>query len=240
MRRTYDSIYCDLKDDIVDGVHPFGSLLPSQSKLVEKYHVAHNTVRKAIEQLALEGYCLPIHGKGVRVIWREPDDQGRLAVDKLETFHESAERNGLVFKLNITAFEHLTADANLAAYTGFSEGTELLHVEDVHSYKDRPYTRDIRFFTAATVEELTPAQAEESVYAFLEGVKRIRVSASRRTITVEKATSTDKELLDLNDRDSVIVITSETFDANGIMFEHRQMRGHPDLLCLHAVARRQH
>ena len=51
-QRTYEKILEDLRND----VYPVNSLLPPEPKLEEIYHVSRTTVRRAIAQLADEGY----------------------------------------------------------------------------------------------------------------------------------------------------------------------------------------
>ena len=59
---------------------------------------------------------------------------------------------------------------------------------------------------------------------------------SKRAITVERATGRDRELLDLGDIDYLAVITSQTFDAQGILIECTQSRHRPDHFCFRDTA----
>ena len=48
----------------------------SENTLVKEFDCSRNTIRRAIGQLASEGYVQSIHGKGVRIIY-QPDSSSR-------------------------------------------------------------------------------------------------------------------------------------------------------------------
>lgn len=58
----------DLREKIDHGEFPPGSLLPSESALMDQYRVAHATVRRALVELRIEGLVYPQHGRGVVVL----------------------------------------------------------------------------------------------------------------------------------------------------------------------------
>ena len=70
MQVAYDAIYFDITRDIENGKYKYKDFLPSENVLIAQYSCAHNTVRKALAVLASNGYVLPIHGRGVRVIYK--------------------------------------------------------------------------------------------------------------------------------------------------------------------------
>lgn len=157
-------------------------------------------------------------------------------VGGIESFRETAARNHLAASTRVTAFETLVADEGLAKRTGHEAGSEVIYVERVRKLDGRPVILDRSWFLAKAVPGLTPDIAAGSIYDYLEGELGIEVSTSKRTITVERATARDRELLDLAGADYVAVMTSRTFDRDGIMFEFTVSRHHPDMFCFHDTA----
>ena len=121
MRSIYFEIYEDLRDRIEAGEFVYGGFIPSEAVLVEDYECSHNTLRKSLSVLRLHGYVQPIHGKGVRVIWK-PDRQARFVLGDIETFHEAAERNNIQVSTGFYSGEdlrtifHLTYHAKSIAW----------------------------------------------------------------------------------------------------------------------------
>ncbi len=233
VRSAYDRIYRDLKRDIENSTYAYGELLPSQSKLVERYQCAHNTVRKAIALLSGQGYCLPIHGKGVRVIWLPNHDDEGFALGGIETFAESAVRNGMTARTEVKCFEELVADEQLSAVTGFAVGTEILHVERIRYLNDRPLIWDNSYYLSSSVKGITVEQAEQSVYSYMENVLGLRIVTSKRTISMEKASETDRQWLDIADCTYVAKVSHSTYDSGAVLFEYAESHYHPAFFRFH-------
>lgn len=66
----------------------------------------------------------------------------------------------------------------------------------------------------------------------------MQIVTSKRLITVEHATSLDKELLDLGDYNCLAVVSGQTFNADGVMFEYTQSRHQPDYFSFYDTATR--
>ena len=73
MKARYDTIFRDIRDSIEEGAYPYQAFLPSEAELTAAFACSHNTLRRALGLLRDQGYVQPVHGKGVRVIWREPE-----------------------------------------------------------------------------------------------------------------------------------------------------------------------
>lgn len=57
----------ELKERIIKGVYPMDSLMPSEPELEKEFYVSKITIRKAVEQLAIEGYVEKQSGVGTTV-----------------------------------------------------------------------------------------------------------------------------------------------------------------------------
>lgn len=77
---------------------------------------------------------------------------------------------------------------------------------------------------------LTPEIAEDSIYDYLENTLHMTIVNSKRVVTVMKITQIDEKYLelDVNDYNCMAVITSHTYNSDGIMFEYTQSRHRPD------------
>ena len=78
------------------------------------------------------------------------------------------------------------------------------------------------------VPGLTAEIAENSIYAYLEHQPGMQIVTSKRRITVERATAADRQCLNLEDYDCLAVVTGNTFNSDGVMFEYTQSRHHPE------------
>ena len=85
----------------------------------------------------------------------------------------------------------------------------------------------MNYFSQAMVPGLTAEIAAQSIYEYIEKVLHIRIATTKRRVTVERATTRDEALLDLDGYGSVVVVSSVTFNADGLLFEYTQSRHQP-------------
>lgn len=235
MRSIYYEIYESLRDRIEDGEFPYQSFIPSEAVLVEEYECSHNTLRKALNVLRLHGYIQPIHGKGVLVIW-QPDVHARFVLGDIESFREAAERNGIKAHTSVRSFTQITADRQIAEMTGFSVGDRLYRVERVRHMNGAALIYDINYFLASVLPELTPDIVEDSVYLYIEETLGMHITTSKRSVSVEHVSVADRMVLDLLDYTMVAVVTSVTFNSDGVHFETTFSRHRPDFFTFHNTA----
>ena len=86
------------------------------------------------------------------------------------------------------------------------------------------------YFLKESVPGLTKEIAENSIYQYLENTLRMTIVNSKRIMTVEKMTQIDEKYLKMNadDYNCMAVVSSQTYNSNGVMFEYTQSRHRPD------------
>lgn len=226
-KSKFEEIYKDLKYHIEEGDYLCSEMLPSENTLVGIYDCSRNTIRRALAGLAEDGYIQSVHGKGVQVIY-QPSEKNVFTVGGIETFRETALRNNFTYLTQVVRFETLVAGRELSEKTGFPVGTELLWVERIRTLNGKRLILDINYFLKSAVGELTPEIATQSIYAYLEQEMGMQIVTSKRKITVEHATKDDRKHLDLNGYDCLAVVSSNTFNSDGVMFEYTQSRHQPE------------
>lgn len=236
-KAKYEGIYRSLKKRIEAQDYPYQSLLPSENTLIEEYSCSRNTVRRAIAELTTDGYVQAMQGRGVRVIY-QPVDKTTFTIGGIETFQETAHRNRLRAVTKVTRFDTILADERLAAQSGFSVGDELWAVQRVRYLDGKALILDINYFLKEFVPGLTAEIAARSIYDYIENVLGMQIITSKRRITVEHASAQDEALLDMDDYDCVAVVTNQTFNSDGLLFEYTQSRHQPDYFSFQDIATR--
>lgn len=236
-KSKFELIYIDLKRKIEAQEYNFQELLPSENTMVGMYGCTRNTIRRAIQALVTEGYVQTMHGIGVRVIY-QPVDQTTFTIGGIESFKESAERNHRKASTKVIQFMELIADERIAKKSGFSIGTELYYIQRVRYLDEKPLILDINMFIKNTVPGLTKQIAEKSIYEYLENDLNMSIITSKRKVTVERITEIDEKYLELNDYNCLAVISNQTYNSDGILFEYTQSRHRPDYFCFQDTATR--
>jgi GntR family transcriptional regulator len=113
-----------LKEEIVRGLYPVGSLLSTEDNLCERFAVSRYTVREALRLLREEGLVASRQGAGTVVV--PPHSQG-------SDVHQVMSINDLVAfatgtRYAIESINMVTMDGKLAARTGLPSAEEWLEV----------------------------------------------------------------------------------------------------------------
>jgi GntR family transcriptional regulator len=120
----YLQIARTLRKEIVDGVYPVGSQLPTEHQLCERFAVSRYTVREALRRLREDNLVASRPRAGTRVVPRPASSsyaQDAMSIDDLLAFAAGAQ-------LNIESNEMVTIDDDLAARTGLESGSQWLSV----------------------------------------------------------------------------------------------------------------
>ena len=113
-----------LKDEIVSGVYPIGSQLPTEEELCERFSVSRYTVREALRRLREDSLVSSRQGAGTTVVPPRPADS---------FVHEVMSINDLVafatdVRFVVDTIEMIEVDEKLSARTGIAGGEQWLAV----------------------------------------------------------------------------------------------------------------
>ena len=228
-QNKYTQIYYVLKKRIESGEYPVGYLLPSENTLIEEFECSRNTVRRAIAGLVRDGYVQTRQGRGVYNIFH-PLEPSAYTMGTIESFVESTRRTRQSSATRVILFSECTADDELAQRTGFAPGTALFYIQRLHEIDGIVRILNHNYFLKSAVPGLSAEIAAASIYEYLENTLHVTIVNSRRVMTVEKITEIDEKYLelDVNDYNCLAVISSHTYNSDGVMFEYTVSRHRPD------------
>lgn len=239
VKSIYRSLYDSIRDDIVNGVYPFQSLLPTEVELCERFDCSHSTVRRALGELARDGYVQARQGRGVSVIWQpETRETYGYATGGLETFPETCAARGLSPVTKLLTFENLKADDTLAQMTGFAPGANLVHMVRLRIASGTPVALEETYTSADEIPGITPEIALRGTYAHIEGTLGLEILTSKRHISMRRADDDDARLLCVDPGSHIACVISQSFDSNGIMFERIESHQIPEFFSVRLVVTR--
>ena len=120
----YLQIARTLRKEIVDGVYPVGSQLPTEHQLCQRFDVSRYTVREALRRLRDDNLVASRPRAGTHVVPRPASSsyaQDVMSIDDLLAFAAGAQ-------LTIESNAMVSIDVALAARTGLELGTQWLAV----------------------------------------------------------------------------------------------------------------
>lgn len=231
----FDKIYYDLKNKIETQEYTFNSYLPSERDLTKIYNCVRSTVHRAIKILIERGYVQMRQGSRIRVIY-EPVERNVFKIGGIESFKEAAARNGFTYDTKVVRLEEVEADEEISERTGFKIGDKLYDVRRVRCIDGKALIFDKNYFLVSAARGLNEEIAKKSIYDYLENELKMKIMTSKRKMTAEFATSEDKNYLELDDYNCLVIISGRVFNSEGIQFEYTESRHRPDYFCFEDTA----
>lgn len=131
----YHRLFLDLRDAILSGRRPHGSLLPTEHRLAEEHGVSRITARRALDELALAGLVDRRRRLGTRVIHR-------VTTQPIEAHLEQALDTLIAFgrdtQVRVVSVDRVPASDELAAALEVAPGTELVKAVRVRDRDGEP------------------------------------------------------------------------------------------------------
>lgn len=233
--QKYLTIYYDLAEKIKTNYWPKSTMLPSENELTEMYKTSRETIRKALNLLAQEGFIQKIRGKGSVIIDINKFD---LPVSGIVSFKELAVNLGLESHTIVNEMGIVEADQELQSKLHVKNRDPVWKVVRVREISGEKIILDKDFFNKEDVPELTKEICVDSIYDYLENDLQLNISFARKEIVVEEPTGEDRELLDLEGYSNVVVIKSMVYLEDTSLFQYTESKHRPDKFRLVDFARR--
>ncbi|WHZ00657.1 trehalose operon repressor [Neobacillus sp. YX16] len=236
MTNKYQIIFNTIVDQIKGGEIPPNSLLPSENELKEQYDTSRETIRKALNLLAQNGYIQKVRGKGSIVIDINKFD---FPVSGLVSFKELADKmekkpRTIVNELSLI----IKPDAYLKQQLQLSGKDQVWKVVRTREIGGKKIILDKDYLAAKFVPSITEEICADSIYAYLENELNLKISFAKKEIVVEEPTAEDRTFLDLDGFHNIVVIKNYVYLEDASLFQYTESRHRPDKFRFVDFARR--
>ncbi|MCM3764554.1 trehalose operon repressor [Neobacillus niacini] len=237
MTNKYLTIYNHIVEQIKHGEISPGTLLPSEHELTEQFNTSRETIRKALNLLAQNGYIQKVRGKGSIVI-----DLSKLdfPISGLTSFKELAQKMEKKSKTIVNELSLLKPDAYIRQQLQLSGKDQVWKVIRTREIGGEKIILDRDFLAKKFVPELTEEVCADSIYAYLENELNLTISFAKKEIVVEEPNEEDRDLLDLDGFHNIVVIKNHVYLDDASLFQYTESRHRPDKFRFVDFARRTH
>ncbi|WP_352419736.1 trehalose operon repressor [Proteiniborus sp.] len=235
MNIKYINIYNEMAAEIEKGELIPRSKLPSENELMQRYDVSRDTIRKALDLLAKNGYIQKIKGKGSIVLDINKFD---FPVSGLVSFKELAQKMEKKPETVLVTLQLIKPDEMLAEQLHVSKNDEVWKVIRVRKIENENIILDKDFINKKIVPTLTEEICLDSIYEHIENTLGLQISFAKKEITVEKATKEDKKHLDLDSCNMVVVVKNYVYLSDATLFQYTESRHRTDKFRFVDFARR--
>ncbi|MEH7014239.1 trehalose operon repressor [Neobacillus niacini] len=238
MTNKYQIIFNTIVDQIKSGEIPPNTLLPSENELKEQYETSRETIRKALNLLAQNGYIQKVRGKGSIVIDINKFD---FPVSGLVSFKELADKmekkpRTIVNELSLI----FKPDAYIKQQLQLSGKDQVWKIVRTREIGGKKIILDKDYLAAKFVPSITEEICANSIYAYLENELDLKISFAKKEIVVEEPTVEDRSFLDLEGFHNIVVIKNYVYLEDASLFQYTESRHRPDKFRFVDFARRTH
>lgn len=164
-------LYLQVKDHLIRRVLAGdwgpGEMLPSEMKLAGEYGLSQGTVRRAIEEMAVEGLVTRGSGRGTFVA----SHKGDYKPFRFSRFHLPSGDSLAGGEVRYLASSRRKADARVASVLQVDAGAGVARIVRVRCHEGRPLLLDTMYLSrdlCPNAERLIPQQRPNSLYLALE------------------------------------------------------------------------
>ncbi len=205
----YHQIKEIFKKKIEAGEYQRGDRIPSENELSEMLEVSKPTIRKAIEELANEGYVHRLQGRGTFVTGTKID-QG--FIGNLEGYSEEMKRRDINFTSRVLDKKIIKADEELANKLEIEIGKEVVKLTRLRFIEGDPIIITTSYLPHQKVPGILNYDFREvSLYSTIEKEYNYYIEKAYRSFEPRLVNEDEAELLEMEKGEVVQYIESVTY-----------------------------
>ncbi|RSD26907.1 trehalose operon repressor [Mesobacillus subterraneus] len=235
MQKKYLSIYEEIARQIQDGHYAPKTILPSENEFADSYQTSRETIRKALNLLAQNGFIQKIRGKGSLVLDLK---RHQFPISGLISFKELAENMGGTAETSVEEFKLDPAGREIARELNVADDDQIWKVKRVRHINGERVILDKDFLVEQHVPGLTRDHCENSIFEFIEKKLERKISFAKKEFTVEAPSEEDKQLLDMEGFHAIVIVKNYIYFDDATLFQYTESRHRPDKFRFVDFARR--
>ena len=202
----YQEVYTQIRADILSGKYAPNDVIPSERQLSETFKVSQITIRRAINELVMDG--LIQKRQGIGNIVRNSVNQVRL---EMSSFALDVTVGRLKLVRTLLVDEMTPASFELAQRLELQPGYLLRHLLRLDTEGGMPFSVDEVFLKPSLATSITPEIASSTLFLNLwQKTSEIRLVSVKYEICVQMPDKRDQELLQIS-ADFPLMVTGELF-----------------------------
>jgi GntR family transcriptional regulator, trehalose operon transcriptional repressor len=235
MQKKYLLIYEEIARQIQDGKYHPKTILPSENEFADKYQTSRETIRKALNLLAQNGYIQKLRGKGSLVLDLK---RHQFPISGLVSFKELAANLGGKAKTTVEEFSLKPAGSEIAKELNSHDDEKIWKVTRVRHIDGERIILDKDFIIEKSVPGLTMENCENSIFEYIEQKLQKKISFAKKEFTVEEPSTEDRKLLDMDGYQAIVVVKNYIYFDDATLFQYTESRHRPDKFRFVDFARR--
>ena len=210
--QLYFQLYDKFYEKIMNGEYPPGSLLPTETEIMNQYKISRITVRKAMDMLLGDGLITKKRGYGTCVQQKKVEQ----TMQRVLHFSEEMQKKGIRSSTKMILNEIVPATIQIAQALAIPEGTSLVHVYRLRYANDVPMCVESAYLELNLCPEVPNHDfSMKSLRKFLKETYEIQWTHASQKIFAINANSQLAKQLDISHNSALIYIERVSYMVDG-------------------------
>lgn len=207
----YHQIYLQLRDEILSGERPYGSLLPTEQELSERYGVSRITARRVLNDLALHHFVERRRRIGTCVTFRSPAKPISANIDQAL---DSLLALGQGTTVNVIEVAMENPPLTVAKALKLQEGEQVVRAVRVRCLDGEPLGYVVSYVPASVQATITQLSLVRAPILTLLDEAGFHAAHAEQTIGALQADTQLAEALDIEPRAALLRISRTVYDRH--------------------------
>ncbi|MBR3234731.1 MAG: GntR family transcriptional regulator [Atopobiaceae bacterium] len=220
--QKYLTIVMDVRHRIASGEYAQGDRLPTTTEMCEHYGVSKITVKRAMDDLVMQGLVARRRGSGtyVKGAIATPALAGsENASHQMDGFTADGELLGIETSSDVHEFLVTQPPADIAQQLGMEADEFAYYVCRTRLADGKPQTVEHTYMPLKVIPDLRARHASESIYRYIENELGLKISSAHRVITAIHPSPEDASRLGISLDTPVISVRQVGYLDDGTPFE---------------------
>lgn len=230
MAIKYELVADDLTRAIKRGDYKPNEQLPSIEALCEMYEVSKMTINKSLALLEAAGLITRRRGSGsfVKNVQSPLHDPATFAMSgQMGGFTAERSAQGCKVETAVKRFDVVAPPPEVAHMLAIEPDQFVYHIVRVRFADGEPHATEYTYMPIDLIPNLRMKNVEKSIYGYIEGELKLKISSAHRVIRAVLPTKDEQEWMRIGPHEPLLEVEQVAFLDNGTPFEYSRAR-HPN------------
>lgn len=213
----YHQIYLILRDQIGGGNYANDDFLPTEHELVRQYGVSRITAKRALDELAADGFAVRMRGRGTRVQRPNPVPPVHAPIEGLL---ENILAMGLKTEVDLLEFDYVPASADVAQALDCAVGTLVQRAVRLRRLKGEPFSHLVTYVPEAIGKSYSRRDLASRPLVLLLERAGASISHANQVFSATLAGAEVADLLGVPIGAALLKLSRTVYDQNGRAVEY--------------------
>lgn len=219
----YEELVSILKHEIARGTYAKGDRLPTTPQLCQIYGVSNTTVKRAMDELELQGLVARRRGSGVYIketfVPTPTGTRQGSSSQQMTGFSTEHQAQGRTVESEVHDFSVVRPDEAVALQLNMERDEFAYHICRVRKVDGRPMVVEYTYMPIKLVPDLRESTLYASIYSYIERDLGLKIGSAHRVIKAVMPTDDERSWLQIGPGEPLLEVRQVAYLDDGTPFE---------------------